>query len=194
MTPSFHVVPRSTIWSVRGHTWRIKPTANMAMFWEFCAEYTEPIATVALMVIQNQPGHTASVEKLGIHRFALLHHPLVTQVVRHSKPPPKLSVPRAVALLTVPAKARPRGQAERPGPATNASSDRPAPAKRHHPAGALEPARATAPPAKQARWLSNLPPVPEHPSSRPTPGSSSSQAPRARHARHGGSHRCQDQR
>ena len=109
-----------------------------------------------------------------------------------------MNVARAVALLAVPAKTRPGGQAERPGPMTNASQDQPvpqsdtgsAPAKRRHPAGGLPPeatpkvAPATrvgsARPAKQARFMPNMPPVPEDPPSRPTPGSSSSQAPPAR--------------
>ena len=87
MTPAFHLAPLRTSWSVRGESWSLKHTANLAMFREYCAEYTEPVATMALMISQNQPGHTADNEHFGIHRKTLLNHPLVTQIVREAKPP-----------------------------------------------------------------------------------------------------------
>ena len=66
MTPAFHIDPLRT-------SWLLNQTANCAMFREYCAEYTEPVATMALMVIQNQPGHTADMEQIGMGMLLRAH-------------------------------------------------------------------------------------------------------------------------
>ena len=153
MTPDFHIAPTCTNHTIQGHTWTVAPTASMEVFREFCAEYTEPVAYVALMIIQMQPGHVASKEKLGIHRNCLIRHPLYTQVApfRYCLPqPPPCAPPRnrsqnMIELMTdaTPATASPPGQTGWPGSATP---------KRQHVAGAHEADQAAVPAAKHVRW------------------------------------------
>ena len=172
MGPEFHIAPGHEIHTTRGLAGVEGVSVPMNVFREFCAEFTELIAYLSVMIIQKQPGHAAYQHRMGIWRVGLKQHPLHVCLAPYQyqmpQPPPlapQFRQERRTLDDPRDAIAHPTGQTGGSGSATP---------KRSSEAGETDD-----PPCKLQRCqrAPRVPPPPPRPPRPFVPDSSSSQAP-----------------